>query len=316
MKTTPITLDDWRGVFAVPPLAWHDDSPRSLDLDANQHIVDHITAGGITRLLYGGNAHLYHIPLRTYEVLLDWLSEQPDELWMIPSAGPSFGRAIDQALLLRKYDFPCVMLLPCNDPRDAAGLECGLREIAAAASTKLLLYLKEENNFGADQEAGLDVVARLVEEGVCVGVKYAVVQPDPNEDPYLEALLQRVDRRLILSGLGESPAIAHLRDWSLPGFTTGSGCIQPQLCQGILEAAQQQEFEKAEALRALFMPLEALRAAWGASRVLHEATDLSGVARTGAVPPFLSLLTATQRQQVAPVAQTLVAQHRTPHPVH
>lgn len=315
MKTSPATPADWRSIFAVPPLAWQEGSPRTLDLDANQRIVDHIAAGGITRFLYGGNAHLHHLPLRDYEVLLEWLSGQSDRLWMIPSAGPSYGRAIDQASLLRTYDFPCVMLLPCHDPRDAAGLERGLREIAEAASTKLILYLKEEDDFGVDWEAGLDVVARLVEEGVCTGVKYAVVRPDPNDDPYLEALLQRVDRQRVLSGMGEPPVVEHLRDWSLPGFTTGSGCLQPHLCHALLEAAQRQDFERVEALRSVFMPLEELRAAWGASRVLHEAVALSGVAPTGAVPPFLSPLTAAQRQQLKPVARALVAQHLSSQPV-
>ena len=32
-----------------------------------------------------------------------------------------------------------------------------------AAETPLMLYCKEENNFGADKEAGLDAIGRLVE---------------------------------------------------------------------------------------------------------------------------------------------------------
>ena len=39
-----------------------------------------------------------------------------------------------------------------------------------------MLYLKEEMNMGADLMAGLDAVARLVEEGVCIAIKYAVVR--------------------------------------------------------------------------------------------------------------------------------------------
>jgi len=45
------------------------------------------------------------------------------------------------------------MVLPCGDPRDAKGLERGYREIAAAANKHLIVYLKEENNLGADREA-------------------------------------------------------------------------------------------------------------------------------------------------------------------
>ena len=60
-----------------------------------------------------------------------------------------------------------------------AGLEAGLREIASAAGMSLILYLKSEDGFGSDQEAGLDAVARLVADGTCVAIKYAVVRKDP-----------------------------------------------------------------------------------------------------------------------------------------
>ncbi len=231
MTPTILPQDLCAGVFAVPPLARRTDASRTLDLEQNNLIVRHILSGGITRLLYGGNAFLYHLTLAEYEQLLDWLTDLAANAWAIPSVGPGYGRAMDQAALLRRYDFPCVMVLPCGDPRDAEGLERGYRKIAAAANKDLILYLKEENNLGADREAGLDAVGRLVDEDVCIGIKYAVVRQPPCEDVYLEALLKRVDRRLVISGIGERPAVVHLRDWKLPGFTTGSGCVAPRLTQ-------------------------------------------------------------------------------------
>ena len=203
MKASISPRDLCAGVFAVPPLARRTDASRTLDFEQNNLIVRHILSGGITRLLYGGNAFLYHLTLREYEQLLDWLTNLAGDAWAIPSVGPSYGRAMDQAALLRRYEFPCVMVLPCGDPRDAAGLERGYREIAAAANKHLIVYLKEENNLGADREAGLDAVARLVNDGVCIGIKYAVVRQPPCEDVYLEALLKRVDRNLVISGIGE-----------------------------------------------------------------------------------------------------------------
>jgi dihydrodipicolinate synthase/N-acetylneuraminate lyase len=310
MKTSSVTLEDLRGVFPVPPLARRNDHRRSIDLEQNEKIVKHLAGGGITRLLYGGNAFLYHLTLAEYEELLAWLSGFADELWAIPSLGPSFGRAMDQAPLLRRFKFPCVMALPCSDPRDAAGLERGLREIADAASTPLVLYVKEENNFGADKEAGLDVVARLIDEGVCVWVKYAVVRPYPAQDVYLESLLKRVDRNRVVSGIGERPAVTHLRDWKLPGFTTGSGCLAPRLSRNIFEACAREDFAEAEELRAEFLPLEDLRDAWSPAKVLHYATQLAGIAETGPVPPYLSALSDTQMQQLAPVARNLVEEER------
>jgi dihydrodipicolinate synthase/N-acetylneuraminate lyase len=309
MKTTPVSIEDLRGVFPVPPLARKSDARRSIDFEQNNRIVRHIANGGLTRFLYGGNAFLYHMTLTEYESLLDWLNGFAGDLWAIPSLGPSYGRAMDQASILRRYKFPCVMALPCGDPRDAKGLETGLREIAESANTPLILYLKEENNFGADKEAGLDVVARLVDEGVCVAIKYAVVRKNPVEDDYLGSLLKRVDRVRVISGIGERPAIVHMRDWSLPGFTTGSGCLAPRLSGRIFEACVNGDYETAEKLRAEFLPLEDLRDAWSPAKVLHFATQLAGVAEIGAVPPFLSSLSEERVKELAPVARGLVERH-------
>ena len=305
MKTTSISPEDLRGVFAVPPLARRRDSVRSLDLEQNNLIVRHILDGGITRLIYGGNAFLYHVTMPDYEELLQWLAGLDDDNWVIPSIGPSYGRAMDQARLLRDFQFPAVMILPCSDPRDAAGLERGYREISDAAETKLILYVKDERNFGADKQAGLDVLARLIDDKVCAGIKYAVVRDDPKRDSYLDALLERVDRRFVISGIGERPAVVHMRDWKLPGFTTGSGCIASRLSQQLFEACARGDFKSAEKLRADFIPLENLRDAWGPAKVLHTAVELTGIAQTGDVPPFLSSLTEEQAREIENAARGL-----------
>jgi dihydrodipicolinate synthase/N-acetylneuraminate lyase len=194
------------------------------------------------------------------------------------------------------------------------GIEQGLREVADAAQTPLILYLKEEINFGSDKEAGLDAVARLVEDGLCVAIKYAVVRENPAQDQYLESLLKRVDRNLVISGMGERPAIVHLRDWKLPGFTTGSGCLAPRMCNDIFRLCSREEYSSAERLRAHFMPLEDLRDAWNPARVLHSATLLSGVADTGPVPPFLSNLDPRQIEEISRVAGELVKKDEVPLP--
>ncbi len=304
MQTT--MPSDLAGVYAVPPLARQAGARRALALDANDAIRDHIAAGGVTRLLYGGNAFLYHVSLDDYAELLAWMASAPDRLTMIPSVGPSFGRAIDQATVLRQFPFPCAMLLPCADPRDAPGIEAGAREIAQRAGLPLMLYLKDPDNWGRDRLAGLDAVARLVRDGVAVAIKYAVVSADPAKDDYLEALLARVDRRHVISGIGERPAVAHLEQWKLTGFTTGSGCVAPSLTQAIFDACRAGDFDQARAHCAHFMPLEDLRDQWGPARALHAAVELAGIATTGPIPPFVSALDAAQRATLAPVATALL----------
>ena len=296
----------------MPPLARRNDARRSLDFEQSDRIVRHIAGGGITRFIYGGNAFLHHITLAEYGQLLEWLSGSSGDLWMIPSIGPSYGRAMDQALLLSRYAFPCVMMLPCADPRDVGGLERGYREVAEAASTRLIVYLKEEDNLGAKKEAGLDAVARLIDDGVCAGIKYAVVREDPGNDAYLDALLERVDRAFVLSGIGERPAVTHLRDWRLAGFTTGSGCIAPRSTQLLFEACAGGDFEKADSLRRHFIPHEDLRDQWSPAKVLHFATELAGIARTGPVPPYLSDLSAEQLEKLTVVARELAERDASP----
>jgi dihydrodipicolinate synthase/N-acetylneuraminate lyase len=270
-----LTLDDLWGVYAVPPLPRKQDGRRSLDLDAAERVARHIADGGVTRYLYGGNAFLYHITLAEYEALLDWLAGFQAPRWAIPSVGPSFGRAIDQACLLRRHDFPTAMVLPCGDPRDPYGSEVGIREIADAAGMPLIIYLKSDDGFGSDREQSLDAIGRLVDDGVAVAIKYAIVRDDPRNDVMLEGLLKRVDRKRVISGMGERPAVVHLRDFALGGMTTGSGCIAPSLCSTFLIACADGNWTAAETLRAEFMPLEDLRDAWGPARVLHHATELA-----------------------------------------
>jgi len=295
------------GVYAVPPLARQAGVRRAIDLPANDALRDHIVGGGVTRLLYGGNAFLYHVSLDDYAELLGWMAGAPDSLWMIPSIGPSFGRAIDQVGLLRVFPFPCAMLLPCADPRDAEGLEAGAREIVQRAGIPLVLYLKDLDNWGRDHARGLDAVARLVRDGVAMAIKYAVVRADPSVDPYLEALLARVDRNVVFSGIGERPAVVHVEQWGLPGFTTGSGCVAPALSQRVFDMCARGDFDAARQARELFLPLEDLRDAWGPARVLHAAVDLAGIAPSGPIPPFVSALSVTQQNELAPVAVALHA---------
>jgi dihydrodipicolinate synthase/N-acetylneuraminate lyase len=299
-------MADLSGVYAVPPLPRRRDERRTLDFHAAEAVARHIEAGGITRFLYGGNAFLYHVSLDDFAALIDWLAGFPATRWPIPSIGPSFGRAIDQARLVRKHSFPAVMMLPCADPRDARGLEAGMREIAHAAGTPLILYLKSEDAFGAAREEGLDAIGRLLDDGTAMAIKYAVVRDDPGADPYLDGLLRRVERRRVISGMGERPAIEHLRDYRLGGLTTGSGCIAPRSCQTLFAAAGAGDWTRAAALREAFMPLEDLRDLWGPARVLHHATELAGVASTGAIPPYVSALDEDQQQRLAPVARQLL----------
>ena len=148
-------------IYPVPPLARRNDAKRSLNIPENEKFFRFLRDGGITRFVYGGNAFLYQITLAEYADLTHWLGGLAGQATIIPAVGPSYGRAIDQAPLIRRYKFPSVLVLPTGDPRDAAGLERGLREIAEACGVPLSLYVKRESDFGDDLNAGIDVIGRL-----------------------------------------------------------------------------------------------------------------------------------------------------------
>jgi len=131
------------------------------------------------------------------------------------------------------------------------------------------------------------------------------VRTDPAFDPYLDRLLQAVPAEYFISGIGERPAILHLRQFGMNGFTTGSGCVAPRASLEILRAIQAQDWARAEQLRAHFIPLENLRDATSPIQILHDAVALANIAQTGPALPFLSNTPEAERPALKEVALTL-----------
>ena len=279
---------NWRcSVLAVAPLARGPD--LALSDRENRRLVRHLLGGGVTTLLYGGNANLYNAGVGEFAGLLDALEGwAADDTWMIPSIGADFGKALDQARLLRQRAFPTAMLLPLGFPAPPAGAAIGLRRLADAAGRPLIAYLKSDG-FLTARDTG-----RLLADGVLCAVKYAVVRSDPAEDSYLEELVGHVGPEHIVSGIGERPAVAHLSRFRLQGFTSGSVCIAPRLSTELLRALQAGEWSAAETIREVFLPLEDLRDRHSPIRALHETVRLAGVCDTGPMTPFLSNITAPE----------------------
>ena len=303
MQTRPVTPEQLRqSVIAVPPLAR--DECRRFSPDANRALIRHIEAGGVSTLLYGGNANFYHLPLSEYETILHFLAEAPaSDTLCVPSIGPAYGRAMDQAKLLAQTDFPTAMLLPHQGLTTPDGVATGFRHLVEAMGRPGVIYLKHLRFLGVTQ------VRKLVEDGLVSWIKYAVVRDDPADDLLLRDLVDRVNPNLLVSGIGEQPAIAHRRDFGLSGFTAGCVCIAPALSQQMLGHINEENWDAAEAIRCRFKPLEDLRNAISPVRVLHEAVALAKIADTGPHLPFLSPLTEDQREAVQTAARNLMACH-------
>src|SRR5262249_1394784 len=152
----------------------------------------------------------------------------------------------DQAKIIRRHRFPTVMVLPQVGITTADGVEEGIRRFVQAAGVPALLYIKHDGYIEPEN------VTRLAEQKLISGIKYATVRNDPAKDEYLARLVQRVDRKMIISGIGEQPAIVHLHDFALGGFTSGCVCVAPRLSRLMLEALRRDDYAEAERIRQVF----------------------------------------------------------------
>lgn len=285
MKTDPVVPKDLAAsVLSVPPLART--ASGGLDRQANGKLLAHLRAGGVRTFLYGGNANLYHMAPSEFPAFLTMLADlAEDGDWMVPSVGSDYGKALDQVGMLKDLPFPTAMVLPQRFPVAPDGVATGLRKLADAYGKPLIAYVKDDGFIAAAD------LGRLVADGAVCAVKYAIVRERPEVDPYLEEVLQHVDRSQVVSGIGERPAVAHLTRFDLASFTSGCVCIAPGLSTAILRALKRGDATEAERLRKLFLPLEDLRDKYSPLRVLHAAVELAGIAQTGPLLPFLTNLT-------------------------
>jgi len=302
MRTTPVNSTDLRAsVVAVPPLCRKAD--RSIDIRENRKLISYLENGGVRTLLYGGNANLYNMAVSEYACLLEMLEAETSENTVaIPSVGPFFGNISDQAGILRGSSFTAAMVLPAMFPARQEGVASAVRHFVEKSGIKAVLYIKDEDYISPE------LIGALVGDGVISWVKYAVVREDPARDDYLRELLDRIDPAMVVSGIGEQPAIVHLRDFDLASFTSGCVCILPSGSMRMLGAIRKGDFAEAERIRLEFSPLENLRNAHGPIPVLHHAVALAGIAETGTQLPLMADLDSDLMEPIGNAATALMAQ--------
>ena len=289
-------------VIAVPPLAR--DAELKICATENAKVIRHLEDGGIRTLLYGGNAVFYHIALAEYADTLAMLRDNAGaDTTVIPSVGPAFGTALDQAAVLRDFDFPTAMVLPARDIATPEGVATGIRKFAEAYGKPIVLYIKFDGYLEPEHARA------LMDDGVVNWIKYAIVRDDPAHDDYLRQLVDCIDPQRIVSGIGEQPAIVHLRDFGVQGFTSGCVCVAPSLSMKMLAALKAEDFATAESIRQTFEPLENIRNAINPIRVLHTAVAAADIAGTGPVLPLLHEVTEKERAEIAEAAKELLARN-------
>lgn len=303
MNNAPITPEVLaNSVIAVPPLA-RDEDLKVCPIE-NAKIMRHLEAGGVRTLLYGGNAMFYHIGLGEYAETLAMLQEHAGgDTTVVPSVGPAYGTSMDQAAILRDFDFPTAMVLPARDIATPAGCATGIRKLAESYGKPIVLYIKFEGYLEPEDAKS------LVEDGIVNWIKYAIVREDPGQDDYLSKLVDCVDRSIIVSGIGEQPAITHINRFGVQSFTSGCVCVAPGLSMKMLQALKAGNLEGAESIRQTFKPLEDLRNNINPIRVLHSAVAEAGIAETGPILPLLDEVNDSDRLKIAAVARELLAQN-------
>ena len=98
MKTTPVTPADLAlSVMAVPPLALHPD--LTANAGENGRLLAHLRRGGVTTVLYAGNANFYNLPIgRLVDTCAMLADRAAADMWVIPAAGPDYGKLMADAL--------------------------------------------------------------------------------------------------------------------------------------------------------------------------------------------------------------------------
>jgi dihydrodipicolinate synthase/N-acetylneuraminate lyase len=301
MSPSPLTPCEYaRSVVAVPPIAL-DDAGR-VAVEANRRMMAHIAAGGVTTLLYGGNANLYHYGAALFREALDVLHEhRPSSARILFSIGPDFGKAMDQVAEIRRAGVVDVMLLPTAFPSDPRGVAAGAKRLADALGFGIVLYLKR------DGYVDPETLGRLIEDGSVGFVKYAVERDDAAADLYLDAVIAAVSPAKLASGMGETPIHDHLGARRLATYTSGAVCIAPAAANELLALYRAGRDDEALRLSAPFLEFERLRIKLGGIAVLHDAIGMAGLGDCGPLTPMLSNLDADAKAEIAPVIAELVA---------
>ena len=300
MKTQFTLADLHNSVISVPPLCR--DTSLKVCPTENAKLIRHIEVGGVTTLLYGGNANFYNLAPSEYADTLDMLAEKaaPDS-WVVPSVGPYFGTMMDQAAILKTRKFPTAMILPTVAVSSPEGVRVAVMKFVERAGIPAVLYVKDE------KYVTIEVVNSLVTAGVISWIKYAVVRKDAADDPLLRGIVDNVDPALLVSGIGEQPAATQWKTFGVRAFTSGCVCVAPRRSQEMLRALQSGDFAKAETIRERFNSLESLRNAHGPIPVLHQAVALAGIADTGPIFPLLAKLDSQLEQPIRAAASELLA---------
>ena len=202
--------------------------------------------------------------------------------------------------LLRLGWSDAAMVLPQPNVVTYAGVERAIGDFVQAAGKPAVVYIKQLGYLEVEN------VKRLVDNGSVSWIKYAIVREQPAQDEYLSRLKDALGAEMIVSGIGEQPALPHMQKFDVTAFTSGCVCVAQALSMHMLRLIQTGDYVAAEQVRRIFKPLEDLRNGINPVRVLHSAVAGAGIADTGPLLPMMSPVNESEAEEIAGVATNLL----------
>jgi dihydrodipicolinate synthase/N-acetylneuraminate lyase len=285
-------------LIAEPPLALRQDFEVARDV--NERLAVRLRAAGISTLLYGGNANLFSQSLAQYAQSVELMGAVAEHSTVIAGIGPDLGKMLDQAGLIERAGLRNVMLLPLHYPADTHGTGDGVRRIADRLGFGVIVDLCRENYLRPV------TLRKLKDERAVSFAKYSVRRDNPEDDAYLDRVIEIMGRDRVISGLGEAAALDHIGKRKLPSFVSGAASLVPSAANRLFKTLQSGNLAEGRSLLIPFLEFDRLRMALGAIQVLHDAVSVAGIANMGPQIPMLSPVKAKFRDDLEAVVRQLM----------
>lgn len=253
-------------------------------------------------MLYGGNANLFSQSLAQYAQSAELIGAVAEHSTVIAGIGPDLGKMLDQAGLIERAGLRNVMLLPLHYPADTHGTGDGVRRIAERLGFGVIVDLCRENYLRPV------TLRKLRDEGAVSFVKYSVRRDNPEDDAYLDRVIEVMGRERVVSGLGEAAVLDHVGKRGLPAYASGAATLVPEAVLRLRSMLQSGDLAAVRRMLMPFLEFERLGMALGSIQVLHDAVSVAGIAEMGPQIPMLSPVKAKFRDDLEwAVAQLLQA---------
>lgn len=285
-------------VLADLPVALRPDF--SVDPGESLALARHVRQGGISGLLFAGNANLQSMGLGQFEAVAALAETAVEEGPVMIGLGPELGRMLDQARLLSRGRLRSVLVLPILGPADTHGTADGIRHIADRLGGGVAVDLVRDNHLRPV------TLRKLVEEGAVTAVRYSHVVTNPGDDGYLDRVIEILGPDRVISDAGEPALEDHLGQRGLGLASSGIAALAPRLMLRIASALRRDPAE-ARLLLPPVLEMARIRAMLGPVQVLHDAVSEAGIAAMGPQMPMISCVKDKYRDPFRAAVAALMA---------